>query len=188
MAENKPLPKHLQFFIDLLPLNERLHQRVLFEAYGKPTYARRIRKIVSEYGWDIERVRGSDGANDDYYIRRSEGPVRPQRIRKEVAPRVREQVYVRDGWECQICGCDVSREQTANKVQCDHKVPAERGGSSDKSNLQTVCVTCNLKKRQACRTCSLPSCASCEFAFPERLAAVLVLSLGDATWCCVAVR
>ena len=58
MSKYKELPDHLAFFIDLLPLNEPVHQRVLFEAYGKPTYARRIRKIVSEYGWELSSCNG----------------------------------------------------------------------------------------------------------------------------------
>jgi len=174
------LPAHLQKLIDLLPLNQRVHQSVIFEAYGrKPEYARRIRKIVSEYGWDIERVRGKNGANDDYYIRRSEQSVRPWRIRDEVKPKKRQQIYERDGFRCAMCGADVSDRQLLTLPQCDHKVPAERGGASVDANLQTLCTRCNLKKRQACKHCTLKSCQDCPYAFPENFDHQLILYLSE---------
>lgn len=177
MADKK-LPPHLRKLIDWLPLNTPVHQSVIFEKYGrKPEYARRIRKIVSEYGWDIERRRDKSGANDDYYIRRSDGPVRPQRIRREVSPKRRKIIYERDNWICQLCRDDVGPDQTETNPQCDHKVPAERGGRSSNENLHTLCVQCNLKKRQACKKCQLESCEACEYAFPERLDSVIVLRL-----------
>jgi 5-methylcytosine-specific restriction endonuclease McrA len=172
------LPAHLQELVDMLPLNEWVHRSTL-EKYGRSNYARRIRKIVAEYGWDIHRERRSNGANDDWYIRRSDGPVRVAHIRREVAPKVRVTVYERDGWVCQMCRVDVAEGQSLTKAQCDHKVPAERGGSSSPPNLQTLCLQCNLKKRQACKHCDLPTCDGCPYAFPERFAQTLVLRLPD---------
>lgn len=173
----RPLPKHLQDLVDLLPLDEPVHRSVIERSYGKTNYARRIRKIVSEYGWDIERRRGTNGANDDWYIRRSEGPIRPQAIRYEVPKATRIQVYERDNWRCTICGADVSDEQKSTRPQCDHKVPAERGGVSRVENLQTLCTQCNLKKRQACKHCNLPSCENCPYAYPERYESIEIVAL-----------
>lgn len=183
LTDDKPnkavrsLPPHLQQLVDMLPLDEPVHRSVVESAYGKTNYARRIRKIVSEYGWHIERRRGSDGANDDWYIRRSDGPVRPQAIRYEVPKATRLLVYERDKWRCQMCGADVSGGQDTTLPQCDHKVPAERGGSSRIDNLQTLCTQCNLKKRQACKHCTLPSCNGCPYAYPEQYAAIEVVPL-----------
>lgn len=176
-AEPVQLPAHLQKLVDLLPLNEPVHRTQIEAAYGRSNYARRIRKIVAEYGWEIERRRGANGANDDWYIRRSKGPVRPAHIRREVAPKVRQTIYDRDGWVCRMCGVDVGEEQDLTKAQCDHKVPAELGGSSTPPNLQTLCLQCNLKKRQACKHCNLPTCDNCPYAFPERFEDLLVLRL-----------
>lgn len=176
-ARDRQLPAHLQKLVDLLPLNQQVHRSTIFEAYGNSNYARRIRKIVSEYGWAIERHRGKKGANDDYYIRRSDGPVREQRIRREVAPPVRIVIYERDGYRCRMCHADLSDEQQLTRPQCDHKIPAERGGTSDPENLQTLCLQCNLKKRQACRHCTLKSCAGCPYAFPEAYDLVTLVAL-----------
>jgi 5-methylcytosine-specific restriction endonuclease McrA len=170
------LPAHLQELVNMLPLNEWIHRSKL-ETYGRSNYARRIRKIVAEYGWDIHRERRSNGANDDWYIRRSDGPVRVAHIRREVAPKVRRDIYARDGWICQMCRVDVSDGQALTKAQCDHKIPAERGGPSSPPNLQTLCLQCNLKKRQACKHCDLPSCNGCPYAFPEQFEQTLVLRL-----------
>ncbi|MFI5494397.1 HNH endonuclease [Actinoplanes sp. NPDC051859] len=163
----RPLPGHLQELVDLLPLGVAIHRSQIEAAYRRSNYARRIRKIVSEYGWDIERRRGSNGANDDWYVRRSDGPIRPQQIRYEVPRAVRLKVYERDRWVCALCHGSVDVDRAADKPQCDHKVPAERGGGSDLANLQTLCVRCNLKKRQSCKTCTLTECRGCPLAFPE---------------------
>lgn len=175
----KALSKHLQELVALLPLNVEVHRSTIEASYKRSNYARRIRKIVSEYGWDIESFRGSKGANDDRYIRRSEGPVRPQRIRKEVSPKTRKIIYERDAWKCQLCGTSVAPEQTETNPQCDHKVPADRGGPSSAGNLQTLCMVCNLKKRQACNYCTLPTCNNCPLAFPEKFADAITLRLSQ---------
>lgn len=177
----KKLPPHLQKLVDLLPLNVEVHRSQIEEAYGRTNYARRIRKIVSEYGWDIQRRRGPNGANDDWYMRTSDGPVREARIRKEVAPTIRRKIYARDGYVCQICGEPVGEGPEKTNPQCDHKVPAERGGDSDEANLMTLCVTCNLKKRQACKHCNWTSCEKCAFAFPEQFEQALILRLPEKT-------
>lgn len=53
---------------------------------------------------------------------------------------VRQYVFQRDRHRCQSCG------QTTN-LQIDHIIPLARGGSNDISNLQTLCATCNQRKR-----------------------------------------
>ncbi|MEU7905852.1 HNH endonuclease [Actinoplanes sp. NPDC049118] len=136
-----------------------------------------MRKIVAEYGWEIERVRRTSGANDDWYIRRSDGPVRPQNIRYEVPRKTRQEVYARDDWACQLCGAYTGEDQAITTPQCDHKVPAQRGGSSKPLNLQTLCTRCNLKKRQACGACVLPSCTQCPFAYPEHFKDMFVVTV-----------
>jgi hypothetical protein len=175
----KPLPPHLQKLVDLLPLNQWVHRSVLESEYGKSNVMRRIRKIRSEYGWDVRSERRSAGANDDWYMRCSSEPTSPQRIRKEVKKSDRQKIYDRDIWRCQMCGCDVGIHQNQTMPQCDHKVPAERGGHTELNNLQTLCIPCNLKKRQACKHCTLPSCVGCPYAFPEEFANTLVLKLSD---------
>ncbi|GFE70116.1 HNH endonuclease [Chroococcus sp. FPU101] len=56
---------------------------------------------------------------------------------------VREYVYKRDKYQCQSCG-KTKQEITLN---IDHIIPLALSGSNDISNLQTLCVTCNSKKK-----------------------------------------
>lgn len=55
----------------------------------------------------------------------------------------RQQVLVRDAWQCQICGrvCAEKRE-----AQVDHIIPKVDGGSDDLSNLRCLCLSCHARK------------------------------------------
>lgn len=62
--------------------------------------------------------------------------------RKPLPPRIRYEVFERDGYTCQYCGAkapDVT-------LHVDHIVPVSDGGTDDLSNLVTACEYCNLGK------------------------------------------
>ena len=54
--------------------------------------------------------------------------------------KIREFIFKRDGYKCLKCG-------NINKLQIDHINPISRGGENKLSNLQTLCNSCNSKKR-----------------------------------------
>jgi 5-methylcytosine-specific restriction endonuclease McrA len=56
---------------------------------------------------------------------------------------VREYVFERDRYQCQGC----FQPFPIQFLQVDHIIPLKLGGSNDISNLQTLCQTCNLQKR-----------------------------------------
>lgn len=56
---------------------------------------------------------------------------------------VREYVFQRDGFRCRGCG----KSSTEVQLQIDHIIPIAQGGSNDISNLQTLCKTCNRRKK-----------------------------------------
>jgi len=57
-----------------------------------------------------------------------------------VSERRKAEVLARDNNQCRHCGA-------ASHLVPDHIVPQIRGGTSRLDNLQTLCVTCNSRKR-----------------------------------------
>ena len=49
----------------------------------------------------------------------------------------------RDQFRCQICG---ARAEDGARLHVDHINPVSKGGTSDMSNLRTLCDRCNLGK------------------------------------------
>lgn len=56
-----------------------------------------------------------------------------------ISDAIRTQVFAKDNYECVECGA-------GENLSIDHIVPITKGGTSDLSNLQTMCVPCNARK------------------------------------------
>jgi 5-methylcytosine-specific restriction endonuclease McrA len=54
----------------------------------------------------------------------------------------RRNIYVRDDFRCQYCGCRPPREE----LTIDHVVPRSRGGRSEWENVVLACQSCNARK------------------------------------------
>jgi hypothetical protein len=52
-------------------------------------------------------------------------------------------VYTRDGGVCQCCG-------SSQSLEYDHITPFSCGGSSNTSNIQLLCMSCNRSKSNSC--------------------------------------
>ena len=52
-------------------------------------------------------------------------------------------VYTRDGGICQCCG-------SSDRLEYDHITPFSCGGTSDASNIQLLCMSCNRSKSNSC--------------------------------------
>lgn len=63
--------------------------------------------------------------------------------RIRIPPEVRKNIFERDSFQCQSCG----KTGLKTNLNIDHIIPLARGGSNDISNLQTLCQTCNQKKK-----------------------------------------
>lgn len=62
----------------------------------------------------------------------------PKPKRKAIPKKLREEIRMKFGGRCAYCGCDVSV-----KMQVDHVVPLELGGTNDPKNLFPSCPPCN---------------------------------------------
>ena len=60
--------------------------------------------------------------------------------RKRISEEEREFIFNRDGRKCIFC-------QSKDDLQIDHIKPFSKGGGTSRENLQTLCKTCNFKKR-----------------------------------------
>jgi hypothetical protein len=56
-----------------------------------------------------------------------------------IPEQLRNEIFERDNYKCTKC-------QSDKELQLDHIIPFSKGGKTEKSNLQTLCKTCNLKK------------------------------------------
>ena len=54
----------------------------------------------------------------------------------------RQNIYARDRYKCQYCGCRFSTED----LTYDHIRPKFRGGKTEWENIVTCCIDCNRKK------------------------------------------
>jgi len=64
-------------------------------------------------------------------------------LRKTMTEDERQKVFDRDNWQCVLCG-------SIEHLQVDHKFPFSKGGTTEMSNLQTLCKKCNTKKSNRC--------------------------------------
>lgn len=121
------------------------------KAEGKPVeYKRRLRSAVCEscsIGFMARpdqpgRFCSMECAGNEHGAERS-------RSRPNIPARVRESVYARDGFACQLCSSPVRLDADVNHPRypnLDHIVPYSKGGSDDEANLRLACRQCNLMR------------------------------------------
>lgn len=63
--------------------------------------------------------------------------------RSSINVKLRFNVFKRDGYKCVICG---RKAENGVVLEVDHIKPVSKGGFSDISNLQTLCMDCNRGK------------------------------------------
>lgn len=61
-----------------------------------------------------------------------------------ISPKLRFEIFRRDGYRCQICGLSAPDGAI---LHVDHKVPRTKGGNNSSLNLWTLCSECNIGKR-----------------------------------------
>ena len=64
--------------------------------------------------------------------------------REQIKPKLRFQVFERDGFTCQYCGRTPEQDEVVLNV--DHTISVKNGGTNDIENLVTSCWDCNIGK------------------------------------------
>lgn len=62
---------------------------------------------------------------------------------RNISETTKKIVFTRNGGVCQCCG-------SSQNLEYDHITPYSCGGSSDASNIQLLCQTCNRSKSNSC--------------------------------------
>lgn len=65
--------------------------------------------------------------------------------RRKLSPKMRREVFLRDGFKCQECGAHPGKDRLV-WLEVDHIIPVAKGGTDHSSNLQTLCNHCNAGK------------------------------------------
>lgn len=65
---------------------------------------------------------------------------------KWIRPEKRLAIYIRDGFKCAYCACDL-RDVAPAQITLDHIVARANGGSNAEGNLVTTCLGCNSRKQ-----------------------------------------
>ena len=83
--------------------------------------------------------------NDSSVITTKESRNITQKTSRDPSLRLRFKVLKRDNFTCVQCGASPAKDQTV-ELHVDHIKPWSRGGETIDSNLQTLCLKCNLGK------------------------------------------
>lgn len=111
-------------------------------------WARRVRELRDEEGWQILTNNDSTDLRPGEYILLTLPPETPDdRDRAGISQKLRAEVLDRDGFTCQMCGKAAGEidEDTGRPVRLHigHIVDRSLGGRAELSNLRALCSTCN---------------------------------------------
>ena len=113
-----------------------------FERSGKKDFQGGILNNRREWVFDANKSLSTDSAIRCLQVNVSGLTSKGIGSNRNISPRVRFAVFVRDNYKCQYCG----RKGPEVSLHVDHKTPASLGGSNDMDNLVTACSECNLGK------------------------------------------
>ena len=118
-------------------IGQQVHNQELRALTGLNDVPRTIRLLRQE-GWKIN-VHG-----DGYVTLTSPERDVARGERKAISEKIRYQVLTRDSFRCRACGRSAD---DGIKLNVDHIIPVDWGGTNEISNLLTLCEECNRGKK-----------------------------------------
>lgn len=130
----------------LAHIGEVLDSDTLREVAGISEWARRVRELRNEEGYQILTHNDRSDLKPGQYM--LENPNPHPAFSREVSKETRSFVLDRNGFTCQMCGAvagephpyDSSRK---TRLHIGHIVDKSMGGTDDPSNLRALCSVCN---------------------------------------------
>lgn len=115
-------------------------------AGGKSEWARRIRELRNEEGYDIVTHNDRSDLRPGQYVLVSEKP-RPS-FSRGISKETRAYVLDRNGFTCQMCGAVAGEPHPYDptrrtRLHLGHVIDKSIGGSDNASNLRAICSVCN---------------------------------------------
>ncbi len=115
-------------------------------AGGITEWARRVRELRTEEGYQIQTHNDRSGLKPGQYI--LDDPTPQPAFERAISKETRAFVLDRNGFTCQMCGAvagephpyDPSRK---TRLHIGHIVDKSQGGTDDASNLRALCSVCN---------------------------------------------
>lgn len=133
-----------KYFLD--HLGEVLDSDTLREVAGVSEWARRIRELRNEEGYQILTNHDRSDLKPGQYILKDPKP-RPA-FAREVSKEIRSYVLDRNGFTCQMCGAVAGEPHPYDptrktRLHIGHIIDKSMGGSDDPANLRAICSVCN---------------------------------------------
>jgi len=130
----------------LAHIGEVLESDTLREVAGISEWARRVRELRNEEGYQILTHNDRSDLKPGQYILID--PVPQPAFARELSKETRAYVLDRNGFTCQMCGAvagephpfDSSRKA---RLHIGHIVDKSMGGTDDPANLRAICSVCN---------------------------------------------
>lgn len=115
-------------------------------AGGITEWARRVRELRQQEGWDIRTDKDDSALKPGQYMLASAKP-RPV-FADAISKETRAFVLDRNGFTCQMCGAAAGEPHPTNpemktRLHIGHILDSSQGGSSDPTNLRALCSVCN---------------------------------------------
>lgn len=115
-------------------------------AQGKTEWARRVRELRNEEGYQILTHNDRSDLKPGEYLLEDSKP--HPAFARNVSKETRSFVLERNGFTCQMCGAvagephpyDPSRK---TRLHIGHIIDKSKGGTDDPSNLRAICSVCN---------------------------------------------
>lgn len=130
----------------LMHLGEVLDSDTLREVAGVSEWARRVRELRNEEGYQILTHNDRSSLKPGQYLLESSKP--QPAFAREISKETRAFVLDRNGFTCQMCGAVAGETHPYDPIRktrlhIGHIIDKSMGGTDDPANLRALCSVCN---------------------------------------------